>query len=333
MPSRVETGEVAGWESLVLESRELQVVVLPGKGAEIHRLVDLSSGINLLFEAPWGLQAPGATPLHGSGDDPFMWNYAGGWQELFPSVNESCSYRGRIIPFHGEVAALAWEYQVLEGLDGEAAVRFWTRCRETPFRLERVLRLRNGEPELVIEQAATNDSSEPAHLVWGHHCVLGPPFLEAGCALDLPGETILTNPELWEPETARLEPGQNESWPHARLRSGHLVDLRDVPGEETASHDDAYVIGLEAGWATVRNDRLGMSFTLHWDHNVFGCVVLWQPYGGAIAPPLTGSYALGVEPWTSRFNLENAVAAGEAIELPAGATLETRVQARVDRHR
>jgi Domain of unknown function (DUF4432) len=333
MASRVETGEVAGWESLALESSELQVVVLPGKGAEIHRLVDLSSGINLLFEAPWGLQAPGAPPLRGSGGDPFMWNYAGGWQELFPSVNESCSYRGRMIPFHGEVATLAWNYQVLEGLDGEAAVRFWTRCQETPFRLERVLCLRDGEPELVIEQTATNESSEPAHLVWGHHCVLGPPFVEAGCTLDLPGETIVTNPELWEPETARLEPGQHESWPNARLRSGQTVDLRHVPGEETASHDDVYVIGLEAGWATVGNDRLGMTFTLDWDHDVFGCVVLWQPYGGAIAPPLTGSYALGVEPWTSRFNLENAIGAGEAIELPAGGMLETRVRARVDHHR
>ena len=330
MASRVETGEVAGWESLVLESSELQVVVLPGKGAEIHRLVDLASGMNLLFEAPWGLQPPGAPPLPGSGDDPFMWNYAGGWQDLFPSVNESCSYRGRTIPFHGEVATLPWQYQVLEGLDSEAAVRFWTRCEQTPFRLEKVLRVSDAKPELVIEQAATNESSEPAHLVWGHHCVLGPPFLEAGCALDLPGETILTNPELWEPETARLEPGQHEHWPHARLRSGKTVDLRYVPGNEAGSHDDVYVTGLEAGWATVRNARLGMTFTFDWDVQVFGCVVLWQPYGGAIAQPLTGSYALGVEPWTSRFNLENALAADEAIELAPGATLETRVRAQVE---
>ena len=60
--------------------------------------------------------------------------------------------------------------------------------------------------------------------------------------------------------------------------------------------------------------------------------MLWQPYGGAIAPPLTGSYALGVEPWISRFNLENALAVGEAIELAAGATLTTEFRARVEQH-
>ena len=57
--------------------------------------------------------------------------------------------------------------------------------------------------------------------------------------------------------------------------------------------------------------------------------MLWQPYGGAIAPPLTGSYALGIEPWTSMLNLEQAVAAGVAIELAGGASLTTSLQARL----
>ncbi len=98
----------------------------------------------ILFEAPWGLQPPGAPPLPGSGDDAFMWNYAGGWQELFPSVNEACAYRGRRIPFHGEVASLPWQHEVLDGGGSEARVRFWTQSRLTPFLVERVLRLRRG---------------------------------------------------------------------------------------------------------------------------------------------------------------------------------------------
>ena len=100
----VTAGNVVGWQSVVLENDDLRVVVLPDKGAEIHQIVDLRSGTAILFEAPWGLQEPRAAPLPGSGDDAFMWNYAGGWQELFPSVNEPCRYRGREIPFHGEVA-------------------------------------------------------------------------------------------------------------------------------------------------------------------------------------------------------------------------------------
>ena len=59
-------------------------------------------------------------------------------------------------------------------------------------------------------------------------------------------------------------------------------------------------------------------------------VALHGPLSGARARPLTGSYALGVEPWTSRFNLEQAVDAGEAIELAGGARLRTVVRARLD---
>ena len=52
-----------------------------------------------------------------------------------------------------------------------------------------------------------------------------------GCRLELPATTIVTADEVWE-ETARLEPGQESQWPHARLRAGGTVDLRDVPGPE-----------------------------------------------------------------------------------------------------
>ena len=111
---RVGAGEVAGWRSVVLENDAVRVTVLPDKGAEIHQITDLRSGTDILFTGPWGLRPPGAPPLPGSGDDEFMWNYAGGWQELFPSVNEACVYRGKRIPFHGEVASLPWEHEILD---------------------------------------------------------------------------------------------------------------------------------------------------------------------------------------------------------------------------
>ena len=100
--------------------RRVRVVVLPDKGAEIHQITDLRSGTDVLFTGPWGLRPPGAPPLPGSGEDEFMWNYAGGWQELFPSVNEACVYEGNRIPFHGEVASLPWETEILDGDGGEA---------------------------------------------------------------------------------------------------------------------------------------------------------------------------------------------------------------------
>ena len=319
----VSFGEETGWRSVVLESEALRVVVLPDKGAEIHRLIHRESGVDVLFHGPWGLQPPGAPPLEGSGDDEFMWNYAGGWQELFPSVNEACTYRGRPIPFHGEVATLPWEVDFLS----DREVRFTTRCRETTFALERTLRVDDTTSKLEIESVATNVGDEPAHFVWGQHCVVGAPLLEEGSRLELPAGTIVTRAELWEPERAALEPGQREPWPHALLRDGGRTDLREIPGPERRSHDDIYVGDLAETWLAVTNPRLGLTFRLEWEPAELRWVIVWQAYGGADAPPLTGSYALGVEPWTSRLNLEDALAAGEAIELEPRGSFTTRFAA------
>jgi hypothetical protein len=316
---------VRGWDAVVLQSDALRVTVLPAKGADIYSLVDLATEIDVLFKGPWGLQPPGAPPLEGSGEDEFMWNYEGGWQELFPNANDACTVDGVRLPFHGEVATLQWDWDVARADADEAAVRLTTRCRLTPFTIERLMRLERGSSELVLEETVRNTSDRPAHFVWGHHFVVGPPFLAPGSRLDMAARTIVTRPQVWE-QTARLAPGQSETWPHARLRDGGTVDLREVPGAGEGSHDDVYVTGLE-GVATVTNPQSGLGFRLSWDPGLFGWVVLWQPYGGAVEPPLTGSYALGIEPWTSRHCLADAIDAGEAVELAGGAEARTTVRA------
>jgi hypothetical protein len=325
----ISTETISGWRAVVMENDLLRLVILPDKGADIYTFIHKPSGVDFLFKAPWQLQPPGALPREGSGDLEFLWNYEGCWQELFPSANDPCTYRGRAIPFHGEVATLAWEDQIIVNDPDELAVRFSVRCRQTPFRLERFMRLRRGEPDLILEETVTNESDSAAHFVWGHHCVVGPPFLEAGCRFETPARTIVTIPEMYEP-TARLQPGQREPWPVARLRNGGTVDLRDVPGPEAQSHDDIYLTDLTAGWVAVTNPRLDLTFTLRWDPVVFHWIITWQPYGGAEAMPLAGAYALGIEPWISRLNLEQAVAAGEAIELPGGKSFNTTLRALVE---
>jgi Domain of unknown function (DUF4432) len=315
---------LGGWRSLVLENDALRVGVLPDKGADIVELVDLASGLDPLFRAPWGLQPPGAPPRAGSDGLPFLENYEGCWQELFPNVNDACVYAGREVPFHGEVATLPWEAEAA----GDAELRCSVRCRATPFHLERAMRLEVDA--LVLEETVANEGDGAAHFVWGHHCVVGPPFLEAGCRFHTPARTIVTVPEMWE-ETARLEPGQTSRWPHARTRAGGSTDLSEVPGPGEGSHDDVYLCDLDGGWAAVENPRLGLTFRLEWDVSVFRWIITWQPYGGARALPLAGAYALGVEPWVTRLNLEAAVAAGEAIELAPGESFGTIVRARFGR--
>lgn len=83
----VTEGVVSGWHAVRLTSDALSVTVLPGKGADIYEIVDLATGIDPLFKAPWGLQPPGAASREGSDGAAFLENYEGSWQELFPNTN------------------------------------------------------------------------------------------------------------------------------------------------------------------------------------------------------------------------------------------------------
>ena len=192
-----------GWRVVTLSSGLIEVTVLPDKGADICALTDLTSGVDPLFKAPWGLQPPGSPPREGSAGEAFLANYEGAWQELFPNTNDACAYRGAELPFHGEVATLPWSWSwSAEAGEDAVAVRLSVDCRRTPFRLERLMRLPHGERALVLEESVRNTSAEPAHFVWGHHCVLGPPLVAAGAELRVPCRTIVTIGERLAPRGA-----------------------------------------------------------------------------------------------------------------------------------
>lgn len=310
--------------ALWLENDLLRVGVLPEKGADIFEFTHRPSGVQFLMQTPWGLKPPPDQPVAD-----FLDNYEGGWQELFPSANDACEYRGRSIPFHGEVAMLPWQFQVLRNDEQETALHLAVTCRRTPFYLERTLRLFHGESRLLVQGKVTNLGDEPFEFVWGHHLTLGGDFLEEGCLLDCPATRLFTPPQLFEPQTARLAAAQDEHWPLALGRNGERVDLRYIPGPHAHSHDDVILGGLPYGAYTVTNPRLGLRFSLEWDAAVFPWVMLWQPYGGADLPPLTGIYGAGLEPWSAPAPLAQAAAAGQATRLAPSANLETELVAAV----
>ena len=318
----ISEGERVGWKAITLASDELSVTVLPEKGADIYELVDRSLDLDLLFKAPWGLQPPGSAPREGSGGMPFLHNYEGCWQELFPNADAACTVDGVELPFHGEVATLPWQVEQ----DGDELV-CRVECRLVPLALER--RMRVDGTTLTLSETVVNRGEREQSFVWGHHCVLGAPFLEAGCRLHAPAETIETIAEIWD-ETARLAHPQRERWPHAALRDSGTVDLSRVPGSEVGSHDDVYLTDLSHGFVAVENPRLGRTFRLSFDRDLFPFLISWQPYGGARAMPLRGCYALGVEPWVSRGNLADAIECGQARRLAAGARMQTVLTASIE---
>jgi len=318
-------GNINGHRALWLENDSLQISVLPHKGADIYNFIHKPSGVDFLMKTPSGLQPPGD-----SSPSDFLDNYEGGWQELFPNPGDPHDYHGTQLPFHGEVALLPWDYAIERDDEETVAVRFTVRCQHTPFQLERLMLLQKGQPYLELSGRVTNLSNVVEYFSWGHHVVLGGDFLGAACRLNIPASRIITPDELYELATARLAPGQDEPWPQALGRNpDERFDLSWIPGPESHTHDDVYLTGIEEGKLAVSNPNLGLSFWLEWDPKVFGCVVNWQPFGGADMPPLTGIYGVGIEPWVSRFDLTQAIQRGEALSLEPGASLSTSLRAGV----
>ena len=321
--SMLSVGSLDGHTAVTLENDRLSVVVLPGKGADIFSMVHKPSGIDALMKTPWGLK-----PASGSPQAEFLENYEGAWQELFPNANDACKVEGRTIPFHGEVALRSWEWAVERDGPAGCVVALRVETRSLPFRLERRMVLDAGSPRLVLDESVTNLGSSRLPFVWGHHIVLGAPFLEAGCELDIPATELRTPDEPYELATAELPGGQVRAWPFADGSApGSRVDLRRIPGPEAHTHDDVYLSGFRQGHWTVTNGRRGLRVSLDWDADIFRSVTLWRPFGGSDLPPLTGIYGVGIEPWVSRHNLVQAVEAGEARWLDAGESLRTTVVA------
>jgi len=309
-----------------MENDLIKVGVLPEKGADIYEFIHKPSGVQFLMKTPEGLRPPGRQP-----PVDFLENYEGAWQELFPNHNEACQVDGASIPFHGEVATRAWNYEVLEAGEEETAIRINVQVRCLPFRLERVMRIWRGSTSLELEGTVTNLSDKPQPFVWGQHITLGGDFLEEGCKLELPAKTIYTPEVIFEAATARLQEAQCQPWPMATGRKmGEQIDLSYIPGPQVHSHDDAYLTGLEQGTWSVSNLHLGLKFVLNWEATVFPWVVLWQPYGGADLPPLTGIYGVGIEPWVARYPLAQAIEHGRARWLQGRETLSTKLNASVE---
>jgi len=320
----VRTDDISGWKRVTLENAALKVAVLPEKGGDIYEFIDKRTGSDILFKSPTGLR-PASDECRSDLDTPFLRNYEGGWQELFPSLREASSYRGRTIPFHGEVALRPWECSSQQTHDGPS-IRLEILCESVPLRLTRTMRLEENSATLVLDETVSSESNKVEQFVWGHHCVVGPPLLAEGAEFDCRATTIVTDDQPVEP-TARFRPGSRTAWPLVPDREGGEIDLRLISGPATRSHDHCLLSGLDEGWLTVRNPRLGLRFELSWDANVFPWVRLWQAFGGVTTAPLEGSYALGIEPWSATHGLASALASGEASVILPGATINTALRA------
>jgi|SRR5579875_219520 hypothetical protein len=325
---RVSGCQIEGMEAVILENTVLRVVVLAGKGAEIIELTCKPKDVNVLWRAPNGVVNPRRTITSVSREEgSFMDSYGGGWQELFPTLGLPARYYGAAMGEHGEVALLDWDVHVEHDEPERASVSFSVRCLRSPFRLVRTMTLEGAErPVLDICEQATNEGGEPLRFMWGHHPVLGPPFLEPGCKVNVRSGSVQATSGPGGSFSAR---GPATPWPWYVNAHGEKVDLSIVAHQGPGQVDELYLTDLETGEYEVRNDRLGVCFALRWDLQVFPYLWWWRGLGAQPGYPwYNRAYMLGLELFSSvPPDFAGAERAGTTLSLGPGETMACSLEA------
>lgn len=295
----VETALLAGnHTAVVLENDRIRVTMLPGLGGDIYSVEDVRTGVDVLWETPWGLQPHGPT---NAGDSIAAWvnRYAGGWQVLLPSGGGPSEHGGITHPYHGEACMRGWSWREARTAGGDACVALNVRLIDTPLRIEREVRLSTDGAGLVVDERITNEGASPVDYMWCHHPSFGAPLIEPGVRITTSATSLVADPAIdaeWNP----LVLGSSHRWPVVTDREGSDLDLSVLPSLEQRRSLVGYLSGFTSGQATIENPRLGLACTLSWPLEVFPYAWVWQELRGEAGWPWYGrAYVIAIEPCTS----------------------------------
>lgn len=315
-----------GFRALLIQNERLQIVVLVEKGSEIVQFLYKPLDVDFLWRGPNRLRTPDRfVGAAGAQQTPFFDRWSGAWFEVVPNGGPACDYKGAPLGFFAETINIPWEYRILDDRPECVRVALWVRTYRTPFLLQKTLTLEAGSAALRIEERLTNEGREPMDFMWGHHPVVGPPFLDETCRLSAPASRVEVLHDEDGPDY-RMGLHQIGAWPIIQDRNGAPLDLRVIPPPSSRTMDNCYLSEFEQGWIAVSSGRTGAGFGLAWNPEVFRYAWIWQALGGGIGYPWYGrTYNMGIEPWTSFpcAGLNEALARGTARQLGPGEHLDT----------
>ena len=287
-----------GHRLVVLENELLRVAVVASKGADIIEFRYKPRDLDVLWHAPQALLPPGETVgTAAASQGHFLDYYAGGWQEVLPNAGPATTYRGAELGLHGEVAMLPWDYRVLDDRPERVELEFSVETRRTPFRLERRMALESGVPVISFEERVTNLGEEELAFAWGHHPAFGPPFLEAGCLIEMPPCSVV-EPSYSKNLRRRFALERISTFPYMDNEAGEPARVDEVLGKDARTEDVVVFSGMNEGWYALRNPRLALAVGMVWDVKVFPYVWCWQVYGGSLGYPYYGrEHIVALEPF------------------------------------
>ncbi|MFF1632524.1 DUF4432 family protein [Leifsonia sp. NPDC058248] len=253
-----------------LETEAIRADIDPGRGADILSLVDVRTGIDLLFRTPWRSHADavraGRAPSTADPTAAWLEQYRGGWQTLCPVAGDPRRVHGAPVGFHGEVSIVPWSVDEVS----TARARLHVELFSVPVRIDRVVEVDGAT--ITVTDMLSNGSDVTIELDYVQHPAFGGVFLDGPCVIETGATRFVSDPE----RATALAAGAEFEWPNAVDPTGGSVDLAAVPGPETRRELFGWLGGFTRPFASIVNPHLGLGVRLDWDGELLPYAWVWQ---------------------------------------------------------
>jgi len=257
--NNVTIREEQGFQVYTLGNEAIELSVVPGLGARLLSLKDVRTG------RQWMDRPLGESLFKNQLGDDFTTSTFAGADECIPTIG-ACSWKGRELPDHGEVWALAWE------VCGEAwangVLKTSIDLPQSPLSFSRSIRL-EGE-WLTLDYSVENRGKGPEAFLWALHPLL---TLEIGDRLEIPNGVKTLRIECLE---GVLNPDLKTSgeWPSPF----EGVDLSRLEFNQEACMK-FFVGPLKEGYSALANEVTGSRLEFHWSAEENPWLGVWLTRG------------------------------------------------------
>jgi galactose mutarotase-like enzyme len=300
-----------GFQTIVLENRDLRVIVLPEIGAKIFEFKLKKNDRDLLYHNP---RVEIRMPVYGTNVDNW-WH--GGIDECIPTGAPTI-YKGDEYPYLGELWSMPWNCEIERNTSEEVTVHLWRPTVIATLLVERWMTLRGSGTVVEMNHRITNTGYADFQFLWGIHPALA---VNSSTRIDIPSSRVIVSES--SPNNRLGLRGQSYSWPYAKTWSGKHVDMRNVPPANSQTVDMHFATAFAEGWLAVTDTAERVGFGMAFPKDVFKSIWMWLVYGG-----WRGLYCVAIEPWTGYpSKLDEAIAQGECTNLKAAESIccETRL--------
>jgi len=287
-----------GLKLITMENEKVKLSILAGKGTDILELVYKPKDTDFMWISPKNFSSSDIKGNFLDNSD-FLESYLGGWQEIIPNGGSPCIYKGASYGLHDESPKLPWDYQILKDSPAEISIKFFLNLKKMPLYVEKIITLKEGKPEIYIDEKVVNRCSETLNFMWGHHPCLGEPFLSEDCIISFNAKELISNPVSISSNPLVKQDSTGTLTEFLGI-DGRMVDLSRVLSKKAGFADLLYVKDLYENWFAVTNTKQKLGIGFLFDSSVFKYLYLWFVYGGGNDYPwYSSTYSLAVEPWSS----------------------------------